>query len=165
MITYTELTARMDYNPDTGKLTWKIGKPGLSAGSEAGYLHPDGYRKIKIHGKLYTAARLAYLLMIGDWPEECIDHINGLRDDNRWCNLRPATYRENALNRPALSRNQLGIKGVCYRKQTNRYRASISINGRLRELGNYHTAEEASLAYKSAAEKYHGEFVCLLRNR
>ena len=58
-----------------------------------------GYRKITIDGKVYSAARLAWFYKTGRWPDPEIDHINRIRDDNRWENLREATRADNLANR------------------------------------------------------------------
>jgi hypothetical protein len=87
MITQAELKEVLHYNPDTGVFT--CNKTGESRGG-----HNFGlYLKIAIRAKLYRADQLAYLYMKGEWSNYIIDHINGIYDDNRWVNLRPANLR------------------------------------------------------------------------
>jgi len=69
------------------------------AGKEFGYLrNKDQYLETKIFDKLYKVHRLIWLWMTGEWPKFEIDHENGIRNDNRWKNLRDVTHRENMMN-------------------------------------------------------------------
>jgi hypothetical protein len=63
-----------------------------------------------IRWKSYRSARLAYFYMTGRWPET-VDHINGVRDDDRYTNLRCATAQENGFNRRTIA-NRTGFRGV-----------------------------------------------------
>lgn len=58
------------------------------------------------------AHRCAWLLEKGSEPPETIDHINGIRDDNRICNLRAASFAENVRNTVPKKNNKTGFKGV-----------------------------------------------------
>jgi hypothetical protein len=87
------------------------------------------------------------------------DHINRDTRDNRKCNLRPATNRENQCNRRAQDNNPLALKGVTSKRKM--FEASIHVNRRRRYLGLYLTAKDAALAYDEAARRMHGEFACL----
>ncbi|QDK32697.1 HNH endonuclease signature motif containing protein [Sphingomonas sp. IC081] len=70
-------------------------------GTIAGSVHKHiGYTEIRIGGVNYYAHRLANLTMTGEWPSAQMDHINGLRSDNRWANLRAASPSENTRNQP-----------------------------------------------------------------
>jgi hypothetical protein len=129
----------------------------MPAGTIAGSIWKDGYRHICIDGTSFKASRLAFVLETGKWPRREVDHENRKRDDDRWTNLRDATphnNRGNSLNR----NNRLGVKGVCYEADRDRYKACIERNGRSVNLGRFKTAEEASAAYAAAAQKYFGRF-------
>jgi HNH endonuclease len=43
-----------------------------------------------------------------------MDHVNGDRADNRWCNLREATQSQNQANTSMRADNISGYKGVCW---------------------------------------------------
>ena len=94
-----------------------------------------------------------------------IDHINNNTLDNRQCNLRICSNRENLLNRSAPKNNTSGYKGVQYlprlKNGKNPYSASISTNGKSNHLGYYSTAEAAATAYNESAIKLFGEFAWL----
>ena len=103
-----------------------------------------------IDGKEYKAHRLAWLYVYGIWPKLYIDHINGIRDDNRICNLRDVSNRENAINRSYHRKGKLA--GASYHKQKGKWRATIRINGRYTHLGLFETKEEAHLFYMKKKE-------------
>ena len=102
----------LEYNPDTGELTWRISSGKAKRSSVAGCVI-KGYRKIGIQGRYFPAHRLAWLIHHGVDPVSDLDHINGDRDDNRIANLRIATQSQNMHNRRADKDNTSGYKGVC----------------------------------------------------
>jgi hypothetical protein len=87
---------------------------------------------------------LAFLFLLGRWPADEVDHINLIRSDNRWSNLREATSAENQ------------IKGIS--KARGKWRAQIEIDGRGIYLGTFSSPKKAHAAYCHAAAKYHGRF-------
>lgn len=89
---------------------------------------------------------------------ECVDHINGDGLDNRRENLRLASILQNNWNMRKSTRNTSGYKGVSYDKTRNKYRATIAVNGKTKDLGRFDTAEAAFDAYKKATIEYRGEF-------
>lgn len=76
-----------------------------------------------------------------------IDHINGIKDDNRICNLREIDHKKNQFNRK--------VKGYYLDKNTNRFRAKIVLNNKSIQLGYFDTEEEAHQAYLDAKNIYH----------
>lgn len=159
MITYKELSSILDYNPDTGKLLWKYTRSNRAAvGTEAGTLTPDGYISISIDHNIYRAHRLAWLLCFQEWPSQYIDHINGIKNDNRLDNLREASSIENSYNTKSHKDSTTGIKGVYFNKANNNYRAQIRYDGKTKSLGSFKTVEEAALAYEARAIEIHNKF-------
>jgi hypothetical protein len=157
------LHTHLNYDPATGVFTWKTARRGrpyghIPAGTRAGSVWDDGYRRICIEGRSYRASRLAVLFMTGEWPPYQVDHKNRERSDDRWSNLRLAMPFQNQGNRPVNPNNSLGIKGVCYEPGRKKYKAYIQVAGRTVNLGRFDTAEEAKAAYDAAAKKYFGEF-------
>lgn len=167
-ITAEHLRQRLHYDPDNGLFTWRerlLTHPKVStwntrfSGQPAG--HPDhlGYIRITIDGKCYLAHRLAYLYVTGHWPNDFIDHKNQQPSDNRWCNLRPATPRENSRNHRMRPTNTSGYTGVrAPQDDCPKWEASIEVLGEYITLGYFDTGELASEAHRRAAEKYFGEF-------
>lgn len=90
----------LSYIPETGKFYWKIAKSSKTiVGKEAGTLHPNGYIYIRIDGFGFRAHRLAWFYVYKEWPKLEIDHINQIKTDNRICNLRDVTSKENQNNK------------------------------------------------------------------
>ena len=153
----------LDYDPQTGILRWRHrwDRPQQwntrYSGTVAGQIN-NGYRCIQVERDkgAYNAARLAWLYVTGEWPLDQIDHINGIRDDNRWRNLRAASNAENNRNRGAQSNNGTGLRGVS--RWGKRWQARISVDGRQVRVGAFDTPEEAAAAYAAAARRLHGEF-------
>jgi HNH endonuclease len=87
-LTAARLRAALRYNPDSGAFQW-LGRPanGVRVGDAAGCLSSRGYLVFGIDGRNYFGHRLAFLWVKGRWPMGEIDHVNGDKADNRWCNL------------------------------------------------------------------------------
>jgi hypothetical protein len=142
------LKLRLHYEPKTGNWLWLIGKRGIKAGARAGYIGRD-YNIIGINTIDYSASNLAWLYMTGEWPPIEVDHINRIKHDDRWENLRLATRSLNCTNRLETKKSGLP-RGVC--KSRNRYQAYICINGTGTFLGRFDTPKEAHEAYLKASE-------------
>lgn len=162
-----ELKNVLDYDQDTGIFTWKkdiyAGKNNnrilVCKGDRAGFVNHD-YRYIKYNGKRYAEHRLAFLFTYGVIPQY-IDHINGDKSDNRISNLRECSKNQNGQNRPKLSNNSTGYKGVYVNPKSGKYISKIRINGELKYIGTFNTPEEAAKAYDNEAIENFGEFANL----
>lgn len=156
-LTQEYLKSILYYNLETGDFTWlvKIGSNDL-IGNLAGSITNYGYRSIGIKDKRYQAHRLAWLYMKGYWPKNQIDHINGIKDDNRWINLREVDNSQNQHNRNVNINNSLKVKGVSLHGK--RYRAYVSVNGKRYHVGTYSTVEEAKIARDDFAKLSKGEY-------
>lgn len=151
MITQFELKQILTYDSKTGLFHNK-------EGSIVGHRNPLGYVRIYIKSKLYSASRLAWLYETGEWPKKEIDHINGVRDDNRFDNLREASRSQNCYNKSLMSNNTSGHKGVSWRKSGSCWQAIITVNKKQKHLGYFSDLNEAIEARKKAEKTYHGEF-------
>lgn len=159
MIAQARLKEILAYDPSTGQFVWLMNRGRRYAiGSVAGSVGTKGYRSIKLGGKAYKAHRLAWAYMTGRWPQNQIDHINAVKDDNRWCNLRQATPSQNEINKPRQKNNSSGYRGVSWSAKSRRWKASIGAEGTRKFLGYFMTAEDAHHAYVTAAETLHGEY-------
>jgi len=119
-----------------------------------------GYRCIKVLGRLQLAHRLAWLYVHGVWPDHEIDHLNGIRSDNRLGNLRDVSRTTNSENqrRATVGNTSTKLLGATlddsvYRRKP--FKAQIKVNGRSRHLGMFATAEEAHQAYVDAKRQLH----------
>lgn len=146
----------LNYDPETGALTWRVSRVGVSAGTIAGSRMKHGYVQIMIDRRQCLAHRLAWALHFGSYPEKYLDHINGDRADNRISNLRECTHTQNNGNMRG-GRNRTGYKGV-YSTREGKYYAQIRVRGARKCLGTYPKPEMAHAAYMRAAQKYFGEF-------
>lgn len=152
--TQERLKEVLHYDPETGAWTWRITRSNqIKPGDAAGYVH-QGYRRIQFGGHGYKASRLAHFYMKGEWPIALIDHINGDGTDDRWSNLRNATYSENNVNKHGYGES--GAKGV--RKCGKKFQAQIRLAGRTIHLGLFATPDEAAAAFDEAAANFHGGF-------
>jgi hypothetical protein len=170
------IKACVSYDQVTGQFTWKTrpdghfsshraaaswntrfsGKPVMK--TNRGYI----ILTITVDGaESYTMGhRAAWALMTGAMPEFEIDHINGIRGDNKWTNLRQATHQQNQWNKSASARNKSGFLGVHKHSQNKgKFVAQIRSCGITKHIGIFDSAEEAALAYQSASSAIHGEYM------
>lgn len=147
----------VSYDPATGffvRLALARGKG--KVGARAGWLGGHGYWYLNIAGYTYTAHRLAFLYMTGEWPPNDSDHANGDRADNRWKNLRLATRAQNMRN--SKRKKKSGWKGVTRQPGSAKWLSVIMFNRQVIRLGSFYCPVAAHLAYALASAKYHGEF-------
>lgn len=147
------------YDEDSGVFIWikKTGQNG-KLGPKKPSIDSRGYEQVSYMGRSYLAHRLAWYFVHGKWPDKQIDHINGIKTDNRISNLRLATHSQNVRNRPAYKNTASGRKGVYWHSQNKKWQALIVINGRNKSLGLFEDKEEASRAYDAAARERDGDF-------
>ena len=146
LITQKELKELLEYDENTGVFTWLCDSGSKKVKNKiAGNINNKQYVVIKINRKNYKAHRLAWLYINGEWPKNQIDHINGIRDDNRIINLRNVTKRENQQNRKEHRKGNL--VGATFNKTANKWQSQIQINGKQKFLGLYNTELEAHEAY------------------
>jgi hypothetical protein len=100
---------------------------------------------------------LMHRLIMGAQRGDEIDHVNGNPLDNRRCNLRFCTRSQNNANQRK-TRGSSRFKGVCFDKQTGKWRAQISYHGKRIKVGRFVTEEAAALAYQSIARELFPEF-------
>lgn len=156
ILTQEILKEHLHYNPDTGVFTW-IKKTSsysrVSVGDIAGWYDYKNYLKIKILDKSHFTHRLVWLYVYGYIPKEDIDHINGIKNDNRVINLRLASNSENHQNRIVSKNNKSGYIGVS--PHLNKWRSKITLNGKSIYLGIFNTPEEAHKHYVAAKSLLH----------
>ena len=152
MITQSNIKNLLNYDPCIGVFRWIVGFRRIKPGEVAGTIC-DGYVRIKINGKSYLAHRLAFLYMTGNFPN-ITDHINGIRSDNRFENLRDVSVAINRQNiRTHDADNKCSFLGVTNYK--GKFRATIKVNKKTKHLGLFATAKDAHAAYVLAKREYH----------
>jgi hypothetical protein len=151
----------LNYEPDSGHFYWcKSPTPRIKIGDKAGSLHGEGYITITVSKKAYLAHRLAWFFTHGVWPTEDIDHINGVRSDNRIINLRPASRKENIRNgRSRILTSK--YKGVSWDKSRDKWVAYIKFDDKSKNLGRFDNEEDAAMTYNKWASEKFGDFARL----
>lgn len=170
------LSKLIDYNPETGKMVWKPRSPAdfadrkpkhgtdwaannwnkLYAGKEICSVRDDGYITVMIFKKQHRAHRIAWSIYYNEHPFGYIDHVNGVKTDNRISNLRIVSPLGNARNSARPKSNKSGVAGVYFNTSNNKWAAKIGVgNGKSVHLGCFHTIEEA-IAARIAAKKVLG---------
>lgn len=150
-ITQTEIKNILRYNELTGEFSWL---DGANKSCPVGNFS-NGYIVITLNCIGYRAHRLAWLYVNGSFPNNQIDHINGIRDDNRIINLRDVTQAVNAKNSKIASNNTSGFKGVEWIPNRNKWRALISSKGKKINLGS-HLCKIDAVAAVIKARREHG---------
>lgn len=175
ILTPEQVRELIDYDPETGILTWRARKlrVGLEridkgwntrfTGKRAGRPDRNGhiwvgiaYEELKTSN--FAAHRLAWAHYYGEWPNTGIDHINRNSSDNRIANLRLADQTRNSQNSSLRSDNTSGVKGVYWVSKEQKWAAFININKKVTQLGRYESKEEAIRVRQDAAKRYFGEF-------
>lgn len=155
MITAEALRKAFNYDPATGKLTWR------ESGREAGAKAHSGYRRVGLHYHDYWAHRIIWAWWHGDWPEGVIDHIDQDGSNNRIENLRTTNRSGNAKNMRRSIANKSGVTGVCFCNRTKTWIVQIKDGGVRHHLG-YFKDFDAAVASRKMAEcefgysKHHG---------
>jgi hypothetical protein len=117
----------------------------------------NGYLQGKIDGKVVYMHRW----LVGAEEGSEVDHINGDKRDNRRCNLRFVSRSQNQWNKAACKGSTSKYKGVHWDSYAKKWRASMSWDGRTRNLGNYDTENDAARAYNEVVKSLHGEYARL----
>lgn len=154
----------VDYDAATGIARWRHRTPELMAsigatsnqikyfswsdrltGQQIGALNDDGYLTCCIFRKTIALHRLIWFMQFGRWPVQ-VDHINGIKTDNRLENLREVSLAENSRNHPIRKANKTGVMGVSYIPRSRRWRATIAH----RQLGEFDDFDLAVAARRQA---------------
>ena len=126
-ITQEELKKQLEYDPFTGVFKHLISNCRNTKGEIAGVSKTEGYLELSISCKKYYLHRLAWLYMTGEWPKNKVDHINRIREDNRWENLRLADDAQNSHNCSISKNSKSGYKGVFPYRDGKKWISQITV--------------------------------------
>ena len=141
-----EFRRLLDYTPDDGLFRWSMDpENGTRRGRVAGCKAQNGYRMIRVLGKLRLAHRIAWTIYYGKLPEFCIDHVNRIRDDNRIANLRDVPQSANMKNTGAR-----GVLVAAVKTDNGAWKSQIHRYAKLDTLGEFSTPDEANAAWNDA---------------
>jgi len=142
------LKANYTYDRDAGQVfNTKRGKPALGLKS-GGYLRASIYvnnkqRTISVH-------HIIWFFEYGEWPTSCMDHIDGVKTNNHYTNLRLVTPRENTQAYRNNNKSSSPYHGVSWFKQKKKFRAYINLKYKQKHLGLFTCELEAARAYDKA---------------
>lgn len=125
---------------------------GTNVGAIVGSKHNKGYLTVRIDDKSYLIHRLVWLWHKGYFPENCVDHINGIKTDNRIENLREISNQCNVRNCGNHKDNTSGVKGISWNSRKRLWSADIGVFRKHKSLGCYKDFSEAVLV-RLAAEQ------------
>lgn len=136
------------YDDRSGILSWRENRGKCRRGVEAGTLKKNGYRQVYVDGKCQLVHRVIVVIAgLALTNTQEVDHINGVRDDNRLSNLRVVGRAENARNLKKQSGNTSGHTGVSWHKAHRKWRAYIGF----RHLGMFDELSDAVASRVAAA--------------
>lgn len=104
-------------------------------------LDPAGY--VSING-----VRGIHRLIANPAKGEVVDHINGIRTDNRRCNLRCVTQAQNAANRKS--------RGYCWDKRSGKWVTQVFWRGKQLSQRRFAVEAEAAEYAMELKRKYKG---------
>ena len=144
-LSWKEMCTIVQYLPDEGILI-QNGKPVTTSVDSQGYVHAYiNKHHIVVH-------RLAFFLMTKRWPD-VVDHIDGNKGNNMWCNLRELDARGNSCNKKEHRNGKL--LGAIYAKKSGKWQTQITIaDGKRKSLGMYSTEYDAALVYARYSVKH-----------
>jgi hypothetical protein len=152
----------VELNFETGELTWKIRvNPSVQIGQVLGTKHGRGYKFFRLNKQFYFCHKVVWFLAYGKWPEGEVDHINGVKDDNRPENLRDVTHRQNMQNKKSQTNSTSIYKGVHWHRASKKWRSVIWDGHRKIHVGLFEGEKEAALAYDGVAREVFGSYARL----
>lgn len=150
-MTQAELKSVLVYRPRLGKFEHPDGTPYHVRIQTRGYVQI----RIKQKGRLYLAHRLAWLYMTGSWPDFEVDHDDGDPSNNKWKNLKAATFGHQRQNAAPKSGNRSGYTGLSWNNTSGRWHVRVGINGKVVSGGTYKHKEPAVIALKRLKAQLH----------
>ncbi|MBT2326742.1 HNH endonuclease [Variovorax paradoxus] len=159
-ITAERVRELFDYEADTGLFRHRTDcNSQVEVGEVAGGKDSEeGYWRLRVDGLTVLAHRVAWLWVTGEWPDDRIDHKNGVRHDNRFSNLRACSALENARNVKVRANSSTGVAGVTWESKYCRWKAHIKVSGKCITLGRFKALLDAVSARRGAEIRLFGDF-------
>lgn len=151
------LLSLLNYNKRTGVVTWKVQRGSVHAGAVAGCPDPRGYNRVVINGTMYYMHRVIQKMVTGKDPGNTVDHKDRKKSNNKWRNLRPATWSQQHMNKKHHA-NKFGVKGIRKMRGCKWWYARIYVNKKETSLGRFKTKREAISARRRAEKIHYKEF-------
>lgn len=144
------------YDPETGLFVRVLRKTTLGGWVNC-YRVPRsttayGYLQMNVNGWPHLVHRLVFLHMLGYFPIDDVDHIDGNRVNNQWSNLRLVSRQENLRNCGVRPSNTSGQVGVSFAKDRGSWHAYIGDGDGRTSLGHFKTLDEAVAARQGAEQ-------------
>lgn len=154
-LTWKKLRSQLDYNQETGWLTWKVAKQRIQKGVRAGNVSVDGkHRMVTICGENWGEHRLIWFWMTGVVPILYVDHKNRDGTQNWWGNLRLATHGQNYVNSMTF-----GVMRGIQHRGGEKYRVRLNYDDR--RHSQQVIGLEKAIEFRRRWELTHwGEFAC-----
>lgn len=152
--TVEKLKELFEYCPKEGTVIRRITVGSAKKGSVVNSLNSKGYLRVGIDNRRHSLHRVIWALAYGYWPKNEIDHINGIKTDNKLENLREVTGAENQRNRKTGVNNTSGCVGVTWHKKAGVWQAQIKTPEKYIYLGSFSDLDDAIAARKDAEKKY-----------
>ncbi len=170
---FEEVAQLVDYNPETGVMTWKWREDVPNwwnkkyAGKECGRVTNRGYRQLGYtplgrNTQRLLTHRLAWYIVHNVLPKDQIDHIDGQKTNNQIKNLRDVSGSLNMRNQKMSRANTSGVVGVYWHKARGKWRGKVSVNNKKIHIGTFDNISEAEAVVKAFRAKHdftetHGE--------
>lgn len=156
----SRLRELLAYDSGAGILRWRVARGNVRAGAQTGRsTDARDYPEVRIDGRLYKVHTIVFY-MYHEWLPEEIDHFDKDVSNFKISNLRPCTRSLNCAYRD-MPENVSGFRGVSWHKRTAKWRAQITVKGKVMHLGYFETAAEGAKAYDEAAAANFGQFAML----
>ena len=148
ILTQERLKKVLDYDPETGLFKRKKRKTHYKG---CGGVNTYGTITIYVEGGQYYAHRLAFLYMEGYFPEDDVIHINGIKTDNRWCNLKTVAHSCAVVFYGRKYTNKSGVAGV-HKHKCGKWVAQIIHKDKTNFLGLFTEFKDAVKARHDAEQ-------------
>lgn len=158
-LTVKRIFELLSFDKSTGVFRWKVPTQGrIALNSVAGTFDSNGYSMIIIDGRRYKTHFLVFYITHNRWPAGQIDHVNGIRTDNRPENLRECLPIENSRNIRIRKNSKSGCRGVTWHKRQKKWNVRLGFHGKSKHFGCFDDLELAVLVAEEARDKYYGDF-------